>query len=423
MSGAYDVVVVGAGPGGMAAAATAAESGCRVCLIDESPAPGGQIWRGYGESSGAREPHGEGFSDWSRRLRASGVEIRSGVSVISQPAPCVLRVESPAAEVRYERLIVATGARERFLPFDGWTLPGVMGAGGFQALVKGGLPIAGKRVVLAGSGPLLLAVAAALAKRGARIEGIYEQASLTTLARFGVSLLRSPAKLFEGLRYRSATRSAAYRAGAWVVRAEGDGRVRSVTVAIGNARREIACDYIGCGFHLVPNLELPMLLGCRIDAGYVAVDATQQSSVRGIFCAGELTGIGGLDKALIEGEIAGLACAGRPVEHLKRKRDALAKFARRLDAAFAPRPELRALAAPDTIVCRCEDVRRSELAEMRNWREAKLHTRCGMGPCQGRICGPAVEVLFGWEPASVRPPIVPAQLGTLALMQEETTLV
>lgn len=423
MSVAYDVVIVGAGPAGMAAAAVASEAGCRVCLIDESQAPGGQIWRGYSGSSADHEPHSEDFSDWNGRLRAAGVEIRSGVSVISQPAPGVLRVESPAAEVRYERLVVATGARERFLPFDGWTLPGVMGAGGLQALVKSGLPIAGKRVVLSGSGPLLLAVAAGLAKRGAAIAGIFEQASLKAVAGFGVSLLRTPSKLVEGVRYRAQTPSAVYRTGAWVVRAEGNERLRSVTVVMGNSRRDIACDYLACGFHLVPNLELPMLLGCRIDSGYVSVDATQQSSVSGIYCVGELTGIGGLEKALVEGEIAGLVCAGRPIDHLLRKRDALAGFARRLDAAFAPRCELRDLAAPETFVCRCEDVRRATLEGMRNWREAKLHTRCGMGPCQGRICGPAVQVLFGWEQASVRPPLAPAQVGSLALMQKETTSV
>jgi D-hydroxyproline dehydrogenase subunit alpha len=273
-------------------------------------------------------------------------------------------------------------------------------------------------VVIAGSGPLLLAVAAGLAKRGAHIAGIFEQASMKRIAAFGVSLLRTPGKLVEGLRYRAATRSTTYRTGAWVARAEGEARLRSVTVAIGSSLREIPCDYLGCGFHLVPNLELPMLLGCRMNGGYVAVDATQQSSVNHVYCVGELTGIGGLDKALVEGEIAGLACAGLPVGHLCRKRGALANFARRLDSTFEPRSELRALAKENTFICRCEDVPRSALDGMRNWREAKLHTRCGMGPCQGRICGPAVQMLFGWGEASVRPPLLPTKVSTVAALPE-----
>jgi D-hydroxyproline dehydrogenase subunit alpha len=417
---AWDVVVLGGGPAGIAAATTAAEAGCRVCVLDENPAVGGQIWRGYQAASAGREPHGREFAHWLERLKSAQVEIRSGTVVIAQPAAGALRVESATgwSDVRYKHLIVATGARERFLPFEGWTLPGVTGVGGLQALVKGGLPIAGKRVVLAGSGPLLLAVAAGLAKRGAQIAGIFEQAEWKELAKFGASLVRVPGKIAEGLSYRAATRSAAYRTGSWVVQAEGEGRLRQVTVAVGAEHRQIACDYLGCAFHLVPNLELPALLGCHINEGYVDVDKTQQSSVPGVYCVGELTGIGGLDKALVEGEIAGLTCAGRRAVHLLRERDGWVKFARRLDATFAPRREVRELAGPETFVCRCEDVRRSALAGMRNWREAKLHTRCGMGSCQGRICGPAVQALFGWEAASVRPPLMPARVRTLAAAPE-----
>jgi NADPH-dependent 2,4-dienoyl-CoA reductase/sulfur reductase-like enzyme len=289
-----------------------------------------------------------------------------------------------------------------------------MGAGGLQALVKSGLSIQGKRVVVAGSGPLLPAVAAGLAKQGARIVGIFEQASLARLMSFAPTLVEHPGKIIEGLRYRSATLAASYRTSSWIVRAHGGDRLQSVIVDIAGAHRELACDYLACGFHLVPNLELPRLLGCAIDGGYVRVNASQQSSVARVYCAGELTGIGGLDKALCEGEIAGLACAGRSTAHLLARRAQLARFARRLDATFAPRPELAQLAAPDTLVCRCEDVPRSALERCSNWREAKLHTRCGMGPCQGRVCGAATEVLFGWSHDSVRPPLTPARVDTVA---------
>ena len=416
-----DVAVVGAGPAGMAAAALAAECGRRVCLLDDNPATGGQIWRGYEAAKTVDEPHGQQFAQWMRRVQAAGVELRCGVRVVAQPTAGVLRVESEtgADDVAFDRLILATGARERFLPFPGWTLPGVMGAGGLQAMVKSGLPIAGKRVVLAGSGPLLLAVAAALRKRGARIGGIFEQAPLMKLMSFGVALLGQPGKLAEGLRYRAATIGAPYQTSAWVVEAHGDEQLRSVTVAIGRSRREIACDYLGCGFHLVANLELPRLLGCEIEQGYVRVDRLQQSSLPGIYCAGELTGIGGLEKALVEGEIAGLAAAGRSAEPLFAARDRQARLAQRLDAAFAPRAELRGVPRPDTLICRCEDVPRSALDGLRSAREARLHTRCGMGPCQGRVCGVAAEFLFGWEPASVRPPLTPALVSTLAAEPDE----
>ena len=407
-----EVLVAGAGPAGIAAAGAAAGAGARVVLLDENAAAGGQIWRGNAHASG--DFHGAAYGRVAERLR--GVELLRGVRVVAQPGARTLRIEDEegARDVRYEKLIVATGARERFLPFPGWTLPEVMGAGGLQALVKSGLPIAGKRVVLAGSGPLLLAVGASLANAGAKISGVFEQAAVTKLLRFGMTLARHPGKLAEGARYLTAMGAAAYDTGAWVVGANGHEQLRTVTVSVRGVLREVECDYLGCGFHLVPNLELPRLLGCTIDAGHVAVDATQRTSVEDVYCAGELTGVGGLDKALIEGEIAGLACAGKDARHLYARRDGQRRFATALDAAFALRPELRKLADAQTIVCRCEDVRFGDLAECRTWRDAKLHTRCGMGACQGRVCASAVAFLFGWENDSVRPPLTPARMETLA---------
>jgi NADPH-dependent 2,4-dienoyl-CoA reductase/sulfur reductase-like enzyme len=318
--------------------------------------------------------------------------------------------------VGFDCLILATGARERFLPFPGWTLPGVMGAGGLQALVKSGLPVSGKRVVVAGSGPLLLAVAANLSRAGAQVEGIFEQAGWLSLIGFGLTLAAHPAKLLEGAGYRWQARGAPFKPGWWAKRAHGEERLESVVVTDGRVEREIPCDYLACGFHLVPNTELAQLLGCRMDAGYVAVNARQETSVTGVLCAGEPTGIGGLDKAMVEGEIAGLVAArrlGQAVQYAPIQQK-FSAFALRLDRAFSPRPELRALAEADTIVCRCEDVTRGALDGCANGREARLHTRCAMGPCQGRICGPATEFLFGWTAASARPPLYPARISTVA---------
>jgi NADPH-dependent 2,4-dienoyl-CoA reductase/sulfur reductase-like enzyme len=411
-----DVLVIGAGPAGTAAATAAAESGMSVLLVDENPAPGGQIWRAAISSVPARAPNQSPFARLSQRLRTANVEVLGSSRVIAQPAPNVLRLERETSviDIQYERLILAAGARERFLPFPGWTLPGVMGAGALQAMVKSGLPIAGKRVVLSGSGPLLLAVASNLAHHGAIVAGIFEQSPFAHLARFSLRLLAHPAKLLEGFQYRATTIRTPYRTSSWVLSARGDPWLQSVTAQIGNTTREIACDYLGTGFHLVPNLELPRFLGCAIEGDYIRVDQSQQTSLPHIYAAGELTGIGGLDKALVEGEIAGLAASGRSASHLYSARDRHTQFARRLDEAFAPRPELRQLADADTIVCRCEDVRLHSLEGLTNGRAAKLHTRCAMGACQGRICGPATQFLFGWQSLSVRPPLTPTPIGTLA---------
>jgi NADPH-dependent 2,4-dienoyl-CoA reductase/sulfur reductase-like enzyme len=414
MKTSFDVVVVGAGPGGMAAAAVAAEAGKRVCLLDANAAMGGQIWRGMT----GRSPHAGEFAAWSARVAASGAVVRQGAEVVGAPAAGLLRVESEGLgdEAGFERLIVATGARERFLPFPGWTLPGVTGVGGLQALVKAGLDIRGKRVVVAGTGPLLLAAGAAMKRAGASVEAIVEQAPPAALARFGMAALSHPSKLIEGAGYRRETLSAAYLTGWWVTRADGRDGVEAVTLSCGENEKTLACDWLACAYHLVPNLELPMLLGCTIQAGYVAVDGMQESSVPGVWCIGELTGIGGMDKAVVEGQIAGFAAAGvsERARGLARRRRKWNDFAARLDRAFSLRAELRALPDAETIVCRCEDVTHGHLAPRRNWREAKLHTRCGMGACQGRICGAAAEFLYGWEVAAARPPVFPARVSTLA---------
>lgn len=417
MNGRFDVLVVGAGPAGIAAAVRAAESGVRVGLVDDNPAAGGQIWR-----KGAPQP--ESARGWLARLDESRVQRLQGWRVYDAPEPGLLVAErsgfgangGASAELRFNQLILATGARERFLPFPGWTLPNVMGAGGLDALVRSGLPIAGKRVLVAGTGPLLLAVVAELTERGANVVGLCEQAPLRQLTPFGFHLLRQPGKLLQGMRLRVESRRVRMFTNCWLVEARGSDKLESVIVQRGARRWEIACDYLACGFHLVPNLELPMLLGCHVNRGFVTADDLQQTSVASVYCAGEPTGIGGVERALFEGEIAGLAATRRIEEarRLGRKRPAMQRFVRALDGAFALNPELRKLPLDDTLVCRCEDVPLSALREHRSWREAKLLTRCGMGPCQGRICGAAVSFLFGWTPDSVRPPLLPARIASLS---------
>ena len=414
MSETFDVVVVGAGPGGLAAAATAAEAGMRVCLVDDNPSAGGQIWR-----AGVDHAASAGAAKWLRRIERARVETRCGWRAVFAPSPRVLRIEHSAefADIQFTSLILATGARELFLPFPGWTLPGVYGAGGLQAFVKSGFDIRGKRVVIAGTGPLLLAVGAHLREAGARIVGIFEQAPMRRLAQFSFHLLPGQiGKLFEGARYTLATAGIPYRTAAWVTSALGRERLEKVTIRSGSQILEAETDMLAIGYHLVPNTELAQLLGCELDSGYVRVNELQQSSVAGIYCAGEPTGVGGVDKAILEGRIAALAAAGRleEVRSLVKERERQQRFARNLAAAFALRGELKTLPTDSTLVCRCEDVAYAALAPCHSWREAKLHTRCGMGPCQGRICGPATEFLFGWKAPTLRPPLFPVEVAGLA---------
>ncbi len=188
----FPIVIVGAGPAGIAAACAAAESGARVALVDDTPWLGGQIWRGQ-----QAKPAVPQAQHWLVRLRGSGVTILDRTSVIAAPHPGVLLAEHPegAREIHWRKLILATGARELFLPFPGWTLPGVVGPGGLQALVKNGWPIRGQRVVVAGSGPLLLAVADGLSQTGAQVISISEQAPFASVMKFGFGLVAHPAKL------------------------------------------------------------------------------------------------------------------------------------------------------------------------------------------------------------------------------------
>ena len=419
MSSACEVLVVGAGPAGLAAAWRAAASGMRVSVVDDNPAAGGQIWRGE-----QAKPTSAEAEAWFERIRSVDIRMINGARVFQQPEAGMLLAETSEGvrELRCESLVLATGARERFLPFPGWTLPNVMGAGGLQALVKTGLPMEGKRVVVAGSGPLLLAVAAYLRGRGADVLLVAEQVSSVKLVRFGLGLMRAKGKLSQALSLRkefsrkgATAQRVKYLSGCWVAAANGEEKLERVTLVRGGKRWQIACDYLACGFHLVPNLELAELLGCAIENGRVTVDEFQQTTITNVYSAGEATGVGGLELSLVEGEIAGLAAAGKRDEARKLFpiREKQRKFADLLHRTFALRDELKHLAVPETIVCRCEDVTFERLRVHESWRAAKLQTRCGMGPCQGRVCGAAVEFLFGWRAESVRPPALPVRVESL----------
>ncbi|THA85290.1 NAD(P)/FAD-dependent oxidoreductase [Streptomyces sp. A0592] len=479
-AGPVDLAVVGAGPAGLAAAVTAAGLGLRVAVLDAGDRPGGQYYRHPAPGLGAARPEAlhHGWAEFATREAALRAHEAAG-RITYLPLHHVWTVvpgeaagtdgghAAPAAEwtlhavaghapderaalVTARAVLIATGSYERQLPFPGWTLPGVVGAGGAQAMLKGGLVLPGKRVVVAGSGPLLLAVAGSLAAAGAAVPAVVEAAAYTAYAGRVPVLLRNPGKLVEaavhgGALARHHVRLLTRHA---VTEAHGTGRIEAVTVARldrdwrplpGTARR-IPCDALAVGHGLVPQLELATGLGCATRSapdGTVAleVDAGQRTTVPGIWSAGETGGIGGARLALTEGELAAhsVAAALRPgqpdpapgadrrVTRLARRRARLRAFADAMGAAHRPGEGWTGWLRDDAVVCRCEEVPAGRIREAaedlgaRDARTVKLLTRAGMGWCQGRMCGPAVAALAGREPAADRRPFsCPVPLSHLA---------
>jgi len=406
----YDVAVVGAGPAGVAAAQAAAAQGRQVCLLDESFRPGGQIWR---HRPAAAPPEAVRLLE---ALARSGAEVRSQVSVFDgwrEDGAWRLAASGPGGrqDLAARALVLACGARELFAPFPGWTLPGVLGAGAGQALLKEGLALRGEPVLVAGSGPLLLPAAATARRHGARLLGVLEQAPWGSLLGMAPLLASRPGKALQALGLGWSILGAPYRPGWWVAEALGAERLEQVRITDGRNERLLPCRWLFCGFGLVPNLELARLLGCALDAGALAVDAAQLSSMPGVHGAGEVCGVAGVDAALAEGRIAGLAAvgawdpAGPEGRRLLRARRRARAMGRELERIFALRPELAALPRPDTLLCRCEDVPFGAVDPAWGARETKLCTRAGMGPCQGRVCGPILARHFGHDPDTVRLPV------------------
>lgn len=463
---AVDLAVVGAGPAGLAAAVAAADLGLRTVLLDAAPRVGGQFYRHPAPGLRAARPgalhHGwKLFAALDRRLRR---HVDTGAvrylaehhvwSVAAAGSGWLLHaVAGPegltARTVRARAVLFATGAQERQLPFPGWTLPGVVAAGGAQAMLKAGLVLPGQRVVVAGSGPLLLAVAASLAQAGARVPLVAEAAGYTGYARGAAVLAANPGKLLEGAGYaaRLLRHRVPVRTRHAVVAAHGGSRVEGVTVArldrdwrpVPGSERRIDCDALAVGHGLLPQLELPVELGCRTrylpdGSPALVVDADQRTTVPGLWAAGESTGVGGAGLALAEGESAArdIAASLGPVpgagpsspadpSALRRRRARLRAFAELMATAHRPGPGWTGWLSDDTEVCRCEEVTagqvRAAVDELgaADQRTVKLLTRAGMGWCQGRICGPAVAALAGQDvPAGGRPLSCPVPLGVLA---------
>ncbi|GIH24686.1 oxidase [Acrocarpospora phusangensis] len=417
----YDLAVIGAGPAGMAAAGAAARGGLRVALIDGAPRLGGQFHRQPPPGAG---PPSQDFLRLRDRLTRADLHLGRRVWAV-EPG---FSVHHDGGTLTAERLLIATGAHDRVLPFPGWDLPGVLTAGGAQALLKGNLVVAGRRIVVAGTGPFLLPVATGLAAAGARVAGVFEASH-----RLG-ALARHPARAVQGAGYglRLARHRVPYHRGQAVVAAHGDDALTGVTVAdidrdwrvLGT--REIACDTLAVGYGFTPQLDLAVQLGCATTRDpdgtpVVAVDAGQRTSVPGVYAAGETTGVGGAELAELEGLAAACAVLGTPLpERLARRRDRAREFARLLHEVFPVRDGWRTWLRDDTLVCRCEEVPYRDIEDARDLgatdaRSIKLLARPGMGWCQGRMCGYAVARLAGEDPPPPRRPIAqPITLQDLA---------
>jgi octopine oxidase subunit A len=461
----YDVAIVGAGPGGLAAASECASSGLATVLFDEQPGPGGQIYRAITTASPARR---DAFGGDYRRGEALVTGLnRSGVAYVCGTTVWAVTRSSGGLEVgvssggrarlvAVKHTIIATGALERPFPIPGWTLPGVMTAGGAQILLKSSALVPEGRVVLAGSGPLLYLVAAQLARAGCRAERLLDttpRGRWRAAARHAAALVASP-YLAAGLKLvRDAHRATRVVRHVERIEALGDTRLERVRFAVGGRSEEVAADLLLLHQGVVPNVNLAHASGCahRWDDAQLAfvplVDDWGASSVAGVTIVGDGAGIAGARAAEARGRLGALhaACVLGALDPAERDRRAmparrdLAQHRRGrafVDALFRPAEGFR-IPRGETIVCRCEEVTAQQIIDAAKRgcvgpNQMKSFLRCGMGPCQGRYCGLTVTELIadvrGVSAAEVgyyrlRFPVKPLTLGEVAsLPQSESSV-
>lgn len=468
----YDIVVVGAGPAGLSAAAKAAELGLAVLLVDENPAPGGQIYRAVTTTPVAdREVLGADYwrgAEIVARFERSQADYAARCTVWSiapdETAPdgeafeIGLSLDGRARLISASHVVLATGAQERPFPIPGWTLPGVMTAGAAQIALKSAAIVPAGRTVIAGCGPLLYLLAGQLAAAGTEIVAVLDTTPRGNWWKAAGSLpdfLRSP-YLAKGLKLMArARRSLRFVTGVTGLAAEGSRQLASVRVERNGKAETIACDTLLLHQGVIPSINLSNAAGCDHDFDETQhcwtprLDPWFASSVPGIAIAGDGAGIGGAESAALRGEIAALDVArrlgrielvarDRAAAPLRRELERAQRGRRFLDLLYRPAAQFLAPPADETIICRCEEVTAGQVRDaatrlgVTGPNQMKAFLRCGMGPCQGRLCGPIVVELIaqirGTTPAEVgyyrlRPPVKPVTLAELAALPQSEAAV
>ncbi|MFI6759999.1 NAD(P)/FAD-dependent oxidoreductase [Micromonospora sp. NPDC050417] len=441
------IVVVGAGPAGLAAALAAADHGAEVSVVDLGSLPGGQYLRQPAVAGLPPARHGAAAVRLLHRTRNHPrIVFLLGHQVwqaTAQPGSdpdhpvLTLRLEGPAGPVtmRPAALVLAPGGHDRVVPFPGWDLPGVVTAGAAQALAKGQGVLVGRRVLVAGTGPFLLTVADGLAAAGAEVAGVVEASRLHRWAGHLGAIASAPGKLGEAFRYLGGLRRRRIPiwSGEAVTQVEPDGDGLRATVRRvdaewrpGPVTRTVTVDALCVGHGFTPSVELAVALGCAVrtdpaDGSLVVdVDESQASTVPGVFVAGEATGVGGADLARHEGTLAGLAALHRTgrldtatfhraAVGPRRRIVGQRRFATALHRVYPVPDGWTHWLRPETVLCRCEEVTvgrtRSDVAAygIDDLRALKLVTRIGMGRCQGRMCGRAAACLLGQVSGRAQP--------------------
>ena len=445
-----ELAIIGAGPAGMAAAALADELGLETVLIDEQGSPGGQMYRAIERAEPGTPLGSDYLAGWPlvAALRASRVDYRPSTTLwhVDPEGALFLETAGRSETVTARRVLLATGALERPVPIPGWTLPGVMTAGAAQILLKSSGLVPEGRVVLAGQGPLLYLVAAQLARAGAAPVALFETAPLENYLaaiRPLAGLWAGRRRLIKGLGLISAVKHAGVRIrrGVRGLRAVGQRRLERVAWEDG----ELAADYLLLHEGIIPNVQVSLALQLRHEWDEAqlcwrpSLDAWGQTSLPNIAVAGDGGGILGTDAAVLSGRLAALDAAmwlghigaaerDRRAAPIRAPLDRERAFRPFLDRLYRPSRSVMVPAEDEVIACRCEEVsvgkvRRATQLGAQGPNQLKAFTRCGMGPCQGRICGPVVAAIAAdvlgkpiGEIGNYRPraPFKPITVGTLA---------
>lgn len=453
-----DLLIVGAGPAGMAAAIFARHHNLKVAVIDDQPAPGGQIWRSVETATRRDGILGRSYVEGRalvKAFRASGATYYPGAQLwrLDPAFKAFVSRDRQTCVMEAKAVILATGAQERPVPFPGWTLPGVLTVGAAQILLKNAGEIPTGQVWIAGSGPLPLLYAAQLLRAGGSVAGYLDTTPRgqwrSALPHFSAALRRA-GDLAKGLGWMAALRAGNVPIvkGVTEIAALGTKRINGLRYQTSKGEvTTVPTDVLLVHEGVVPNLHAALILNCATawdpaqECFVPLLDSWGESSQPDIFIAGDGAGIAGAIAAQLRGELAALrvvvklghesaattAAAGRIRRKLERE-IAIRPF---LDALYRPRPQVFA-PTDETIVCRCEEITAGEIRALAKVgqpgpNQIKAATRAGMGPCQGRQCGYTVTRILcaaqNRAPSDVgflhvRPPLKPVTLGELAALAE-----